>query len=124
MLMEFGEGQRLPNFELDLNTCITSAKEAYNLILPLIRLLMVEYEKKLNNVEEDTKVSVEVPPKLLNFIQNMWDQVSNSQLQYKKELMEKIQEAARFSEGTLKNVNLILKTFQGTNVSNIDPRAE
>jgi hypothetical protein len=54
----------------------------------------------------------------------MWDQVNNSQLRYKDEIMEAIQAAAKFNEEILNTVNLFLNTFQETNIRNIDPRAE
>jgi hypothetical protein len=38
MLIERGEGQRLPNFKLDLNSCIKLAKEAYNMIIPFEKI--------------------------------------------------------------------------------------
>jgi hypothetical protein len=54
----------------------------------------------------------------------MWNQVSNSQLQYKEEILEAIQAAAKFNEEILNTVNLILHTFQEANIRNNDPNAE
>jgi hypothetical protein len=105
MLVESGEGQRLPNLELHLNSCLKSVKEAYNIVIPLVRLLTLEYEKRFANNEEVNKVSVKAALKLMIFMQNMWDQVSNSQLQYKEEPTEAIQAAAKFNEETLNTIN-------------------
>jgi hypothetical protein len=42
---------------------IKSSKKAYNLIIPLVRLLTLEYEKKFTSDEEVNKASVESPQK-------------------------------------------------------------
>jgi hypothetical protein len=57
-------------------------------------------------------------------MQNMWDQVNNSQLQYKEEMMEAIQAAAKFNEEILNTINLFLNTLKEGNDKNNDPRAE
>jgi hypothetical protein len=56
---------------MELKQMVKSAREAYNIMIPLVRLLTLEKEKKLNQVEDMHNISMEASPRLVNFLHDM-----------------------------------------------------
>jgi hypothetical protein len=86
MLLKNAEGLRLPNYELELSLMANNAKQAYELFIPLIKLMTMEYERTTTINNDSQEMSISIPKSLINFLQGMHQQINISNLQYKNEI--------------------------------------
>jgi hypothetical protein len=61
MLLKNAEGLRLPNYEYELGQMANSAKQAYELFIPLIKLMTMEYERTITTSENSQELNVNIP---------------------------------------------------------------
>jgi hypothetical protein len=87
MLLQNAEGLRLPNYDLELSMMVNNAKQAYELFIPLIKLTTLEYEPTTLLNEDFQEMNVSIPKSLVNFLQDMHQQISTSNLQFKTEIL-------------------------------------
>jgi hypothetical protein len=122
MLLKNGEGLRLPNYEYELGQMANSAKQAYELFIPLIKLMTMEYERTITTSENSQELNINIPSSLINFLQDMHQQTNSTNLQFKNEILNAITASGKFITETVNAINAALNHFHQFNIKSSEPR--
>jgi hypothetical protein len=76
---------------------------------------------KVKALEYLRNISIETLPWWDNFLQELWKQMNQSQLQHKQELLAVIKTSVSFPRDILNAINLTRSNFQKTSINCIDP---
>jgi hypothetical protein len=122
MLLKNAEGLRLPNYEHELSQMASSAKQAYELFIPLIKLMTLEYERTIITKENSQELNINIPNSLINFLQDMHQQINSSNIQFKNEILNAVTASGKFITEAVNAINAALNQFHQFNIKTTEPR--